>query len=106
MIFTYLKYIKNPLIRKDSEENKKVKDTKTGAVGRPTILPEQLGHEVKICGDTEYCLGRGRSTKAKHIDNAKHVFWRRQICRPVLRLRQYQENNTKLVSKTGGNAWL
>eukprot|EP00972_Heterocapsa_arctica_P058414 8617965-Heterocapsa_arctica.AAC.1 len=72
MMFTYLKYIKKPLVRKDSEENKKVKGTETGAVGRPTILPEHLGHEVNICGDTEYCLGCGRSTKAKHIDTAKH----------------------------------
>eukprot|EP00972_Heterocapsa_arctica_P111377 16396970-Heterocapsa_arctica.AAC.1 len=31
MIFTYLKYSKNPLVIKDSEENKKVKGTKTGA---------------------------------------------------------------------------
>eukprot|EP00972_Heterocapsa_arctica_P022678 3336106-Heterocapsa_arctica.AAC.1 len=28
--------------------------------------------------------------KGKHIDTAKHVFWRRQICTPALRLRQYQ----------------
>eukprot|EP00972_Heterocapsa_arctica_P014684 2162452-Heterocapsa_arctica.AAC.1 len=79
MISTYTKYIKNHLARKDAEENKKVKGTKAGAVGRPSILPEQLGHDVKICGDTEYCLGCGRRTKAKHIDTAKHVFWRRQI---------------------------
>eukprot|EP00972_Heterocapsa_arctica_P048043 7084977-Heterocapsa_arctica.AAC.1 len=55
-----------------------LKGTKTGAAGRPSILPAQLGHDVKICGDTEYCLGCGRCTKAKHIDIAKHVFWRRQ----------------------------
>eukprot|EP00972_Heterocapsa_arctica_P047910 7067328-Heterocapsa_arctica.AAC.1 len=45
MIYTYTRYINNPLVRKDAEENKKVKGTKTGAVGRPSILPEQLGHE-------------------------------------------------------------
>eukprot|EP00972_Heterocapsa_arctica_P041121 6060562-Heterocapsa_arctica.AAC.1 len=55
---------------------KKVKGTKTGAVGRPSILPEQLGHDVKTCGEYEYCLGCGRSTKATRIDTAKHVFWR------------------------------
>eukprot|EP00972_Heterocapsa_arctica_P019987 2950153-Heterocapsa_arctica.AAC.1 len=60
------------MVRKDAEENKKVKGTKTGAVGRPTILLEKLGHEVRICGDTEFCLGCGRSTKANHIDTAKH----------------------------------
>eukprot|EP00972_Heterocapsa_arctica_P025141 3703517-Heterocapsa_arctica.AAC.1 len=78
MIYTYLTYINNPRVRKDAEENKKVKGTKTGTVGRPSILPEQLGHEVKICGDTEYCLGCGRSIMAKHIYTAEHVFWRRQ----------------------------
>eukprot|EP00972_Heterocapsa_arctica_P085873 12655084-Heterocapsa_arctica.AAC.1 len=91
VIYTYTRYINNPLVRKDAEENKKVKGTKTGAVGRPSILPEQVGHEVKICGDFEYCLGCGRSTKAKHIDTAQHVFWRRQICTLVLRLRPYQD---------------
>eukprot|EP00972_Heterocapsa_arctica_P048035 7084478-Heterocapsa_arctica.AAC.1 len=78
MIYTYLRYIKNPLVRTDVETNAKVKGTKTGAVGRPTILPEQMGHEVHICGDTEYCLACGRSTKAKHIETANHVFWRKQ----------------------------
>eukprot|EP00972_Heterocapsa_arctica_P102243 15065079-Heterocapsa_arctica.AAC.1 len=65
-------YIKNPLVKEDAEKHKKIKGTKTGAVGRPSILPEQLGHDVKIRGDYEYCLGRGRSTKAKHIESAKH----------------------------------
>eukprot|EP00972_Heterocapsa_arctica_P078958 11642336-Heterocapsa_arctica.AAC.1 len=72
-----------------------VKGTKTGAVGRPSTSPEHLGHDVNICGDTEYCLGCGRSAKAKHIDTAKHVFWRREICTPVLRLRQYQNKQHK-----------
>eukprot|EP00972_Heterocapsa_arctica_P084148 12396458-Heterocapsa_arctica.AAC.1 len=95
MISTYTRYINNPLVRKDAEDNKKVKGTKTGAVGRPSILLEQLGHDVRICGDTEYCLACGRSTKAKHIDTAKHVFWRRHICNPVLRPRQYQDTRHK-----------
>eukprot|EP00972_Heterocapsa_arctica_P038193 5624044-Heterocapsa_arctica.AAC.1 len=68
-----------------------MKGTKTGTVGRPKITPEQMGHEVHICGNTEYCLGCGRNAKAKHIDTAKHVFWRKLVCKPVLRLRQYQE---------------
>eukprot|EP00972_Heterocapsa_arctica_P115390 16447478-Heterocapsa_arctica.AAC.1 len=91
MIYTYLTYNNNPLVRNDAEDNTKVKGTNKGAVDRPSILPAQLGHDVKICGDTAYCLGCGRCTKAKHIDTAKHVFWRRQVCAPVLRLRQYQE---------------
>eukprot|EP00972_Heterocapsa_arctica_P081693 12041248-Heterocapsa_arctica.AAC.1 len=37
---TYTRYINNPLVRKDAEDHEKVKGTKTGAVGRPTILPE------------------------------------------------------------------
>eukprot|EP00972_Heterocapsa_arctica_P062512 9215504-Heterocapsa_arctica.AAC.1 len=34
--------------------------------------------------------------KAKHIDTAKRVFWRRQICTPALRLRQYQDKQHKI----------
>eukprot|EP00972_Heterocapsa_arctica_P015494 2280885-Heterocapsa_arctica.AAC.1 len=64
-----------------------MKGTKTGAVGRPSMMPEQLGHEVKTHGNYEYCLKCGKYTKAKHIDIAKHLFWRRDICTPVLRLR-------------------
>eukprot|EP00972_Heterocapsa_arctica_P017168 2537980-Heterocapsa_arctica.AAC.1 len=85
---TCIKYIKKTCGKRGCGKHKKIKGTKTGAVGRPSSLPEQLGHNVKICGDYEYCLGRGRTTKAKHIDTAKHVFWRREICTPILRLRQ------------------
>eukprot|EP00972_Heterocapsa_arctica_P071764 10599328-Heterocapsa_arctica.AAC.1 len=88
---------------KDAKEHKNVKGTKTGAVGRPSILPEQLGHEVKICGDNEYCLGCGRGTKAKHIDTAKHVF------RCVPQCSGYdstKRNSTMLVSTIGGTARL
>eukprot|EP00972_Heterocapsa_arctica_P085141 12545429-Heterocapsa_arctica.AAC.1 len=69
---TYINYIKNLLVKEDAEKHKNMKGTKTGAVGRPSVLPEQLGHDVKLCGEHEYCLGCGRSTKAKHIDTAKH----------------------------------
>eukprot|EP00972_Heterocapsa_arctica_P051421 7564216-Heterocapsa_arctica.AAC.1 len=37
MISTYTKYIKNLQVRKDAEENKKVKGAKTGALGGPSI---------------------------------------------------------------------
>eukprot|EP00972_Heterocapsa_arctica_P077856 11484433-Heterocapsa_arctica.AAC.1 len=67
-----MRYIKTTIVRKDAESNAKVKGTKIGAVGRPTIRPEQMGHEVHTCGDTEYCLGCGRCTKARHIVTAKH----------------------------------
>eukprot|EP00972_Heterocapsa_arctica_P049557 7294137-Heterocapsa_arctica.AAC.1 len=72
MMKTYIKYINNPLVKEDAERHKHIKGTTTGAVGRPSISPEQLGHDVNICGDYEYCLGCGRSTKAKRIDKAKH----------------------------------
>eukprot|EP00972_Heterocapsa_arctica_P019084 2816919-Heterocapsa_arctica.AAC.1 len=49
--------------------------------------------------EIEYCLGRGRSTKAKHIDTAKHVFWLREICAPILRLRQYQDKQQQIGFK-------
>ncbi len=70
--YTKTKY-KNPLVRTNAEENKKVKGTQTGAVGRLSILPIQLGHDVKTCGDNGCCLGCGRNTKDKHIDTATHV---------------------------------
>eukprot|EP00972_Heterocapsa_arctica_P049785 7324578-Heterocapsa_arctica.AAC.1 len=63
---TYIKYIKNPLVKEDAEKHQKIKGTKTGAVGRPTRLPEQLGHEVQTAitmkGDYEYCLKCGKYT--------------------------------------------
>eukprot|EP00972_Heterocapsa_arctica_P101251 14925125-Heterocapsa_arctica.AAC.1 len=31
---------------------------------------------------TEYCLGCGRETKAKHSTSAKLTCWRRQFCKP------------------------
>eukprot|EP00972_Heterocapsa_arctica_P113995 16440166-Heterocapsa_arctica.AAC.1 len=85
MIHTYERYITNRLVRKDVDDNAKVKGTKTGTIGRPNITLEQMGHEVHICGDTEYCLGCGRNANAKHIDTAKHVFWRKpcQACKAV-----------------------
>eukprot|EP00972_Heterocapsa_arctica_P057921 8545906-Heterocapsa_arctica.AAC.1 len=52
---TYIKYIKNPLVKEDAERHTNIKGTNTGAVGRTSILPEQLGHD----------------TKAKHIETAK-----------------------------------
>eukprot|EP00972_Heterocapsa_arctica_P048666 7173059-Heterocapsa_arctica.AAC.1 len=63
----------------------KHKGNKTGAVGRPSILPEQLGHDVKSCGENEYRLGCGRSTKAKHIDTANHVFWEKGDMHPDIK---------------------
>eukprot|EP00972_Heterocapsa_arctica_P099841 14728423-Heterocapsa_arctica.AAC.1 len=45
MLRTYIKYIKHPLVKEDAEKHRKIKGTKTRAVGRPSIMPEQLGHE-------------------------------------------------------------
>eukprot|EP00972_Heterocapsa_arctica_P034734 5113810-Heterocapsa_arctica.AAC.1 len=59
----------------------KIKGTPTGTKGRQIIMPEQMGHEVQISGDYEYCRGCGRTTKAKSSTSAKRVFWRRQYCR-------------------------
>eukprot|EP00972_Heterocapsa_arctica_P018632 2754117-Heterocapsa_arctica.AAC.1 len=78
---TYIKYIKNPLVKEDAEKHK-IKGTKPGAVGRPSILPEQLGHKVQTLGNYESCLKCGKCAQAKHIETAKHVFWRRDICTP------------------------
>eukprot|EP00972_Heterocapsa_arctica_P082824 12205504-Heterocapsa_arctica.AAC.1 len=84
------------MVKEDAIKHNNIKGTKTGAVGRPSMMPEQLGHYVKIHGDYEYCLGCGRCTKAKHMETAKHVFWRRDICTPVLSLRQYHNTQHKI----------
>eukprot|EP00972_Heterocapsa_arctica_P074546 11002660-Heterocapsa_arctica.AAC.1 len=86
MIKNYLKYITHPLVRKDVIENKKIKGTPTSIKGRQIITPEQMGHDVEICGEYEYCLGCGRTTKAKHNTTAKRICWRRQQRRPVVRM--------------------
>jgi hypothetical protein len=91
MTSTYIRYIKKPQVRKNSEENKKIKGTPTGMVGRPPIMPEQRGHNVEISGKFEFCADCGRSTAANHIKTAKHVHWRKQACEPVQRLRQYRD---------------
>eukprot|EP00972_Heterocapsa_arctica_P019145 2826609-Heterocapsa_arctica.AAC.1 len=61
-----------------------MKGTPTGKKGRQIIRPEQLGHDVQISGKYEYSLGCGRSTQATHIQSANIVFWRRQLCKPVM----------------------
>eukprot|EP00972_Heterocapsa_arctica_P013384 1970739-Heterocapsa_arctica.AAC.1 len=61
MIRTYKKYITNPLVITDIENNVKIKGTPAWEKGRPCIWPEQLGHHVKISGEFEYCLGCVRS---------------------------------------------
>eukprot|EP00972_Heterocapsa_arctica_P106546 15694535-Heterocapsa_arctica.AAC.1 len=45
MMKAYIKYIKNPMVKEDAEKHKNIKGTKTDAVGRPSILPEQLEHD-------------------------------------------------------------
>eukprot|EP00972_Heterocapsa_arctica_P101664 14980414-Heterocapsa_arctica.AAC.1 len=56
-----------------------------------------MGHEVQTCGDYEYCLGCGRTTKAKHSTSANIVFWRRQHCKPVMRMKRYRKRNHEIV---------
>eukprot|EP00972_Heterocapsa_arctica_P035598 5238703-Heterocapsa_arctica.AAC.1 len=50
IINTYNTYITNPLVRKDIEMNAKIKGTPSGKKSRPSIRPEQLGHDVKFSG--------------------------------------------------------
>eukprot|EP00972_Heterocapsa_arctica_P040907 6028408-Heterocapsa_arctica.AAC.1 len=57
MMRTYIKYIANPLVRKDIDSNVRTKGRLEGKKGRPCIMPEQLGHEVQAIGEYEYCLG-------------------------------------------------
>eukprot|EP00972_Heterocapsa_arctica_P025225 3716929-Heterocapsa_arctica.AAC.1 len=50
MINAYSIYITNSLIKKDISVNVKIKGTPSGKKGRPSIRPEQSGHDVKISG--------------------------------------------------------
>eukprot|EP00972_Heterocapsa_arctica_P037520 5524320-Heterocapsa_arctica.AAC.1 len=74
----YIIYIQHTLVREDALEHKHIKGSPTGKKGRQIVRPEQMGHEVQTCDDYEYCLGRGRTTKAKHSTSATIIFWRRQ----------------------------
>eukprot|EP00972_Heterocapsa_arctica_P016012 2360988-Heterocapsa_arctica.AAC.1 len=56
-----------------------------------------MGHEVQTCGDYEYCLGCGRTTKATHCTSAKRVFWRRQYCTPVMIMKRYRNINQETI---------
>eukprot|EP00972_Heterocapsa_arctica_P112660 16433016-Heterocapsa_arctica.AAC.1 len=64
-------YITHPLVITYALDNKQIKGTPTGTNGRQIMMPERMGHEVRISGDYEYCLGCGRTTKAKHSTSAK-----------------------------------
>eukprot|EP00972_Heterocapsa_arctica_P085730 12632585-Heterocapsa_arctica.AAC.1 len=56
-----------------------------------------MGHEVQTCGDYAYCLGCGRNTKAKHSISAKRIFWRREFCKPVMRMKRYRKRNHDII---------
>eukprot|EP00972_Heterocapsa_arctica_P091191 13455768-Heterocapsa_arctica.AAC.1 len=56
-----------------------------------------MGHEVQICGDYEYCLGCGRNTKTKHSILANRVFWRREYCKPVIRMKRHRRRNHDII---------
>ena len=47
-------------------------------------------HEVKGC---QYCLGCGRSTKAK----AQRLFWKNQACVPSDRYKAYMEKGHRVL---------
>eukprot|EP00972_Heterocapsa_arctica_P088194 13003969-Heterocapsa_arctica.AAC.1 len=56
-----------------------------------------MGHDVQTCGNYEYCLGCGRETQAKHIPAAKRIFWRRQYCKPTVRLERYRSRKHNVI---------
>eukprot|EP00972_Heterocapsa_arctica_P015268 2249503-Heterocapsa_arctica.AAC.1 len=70
MLRNYIKYIQHTLVRGDALKYKKIKGSPTGKKGR---------HEVQTCGDCEYCLGCGRTTKAKHSTSAKRSLLEKTI---------------------------
>eukprot|EP00972_Heterocapsa_arctica_P042228 6225703-Heterocapsa_arctica.AAC.1 len=56
-----------------------------------------MGHEVQTCGAYEYCIGCGRNTKAKHSTSAKRVVWRRQYCKPVMRMKRCRKKHHDII---------
>eukprot|EP00972_Heterocapsa_arctica_P031298 4608132-Heterocapsa_arctica.AAC.1 len=89
---TYIKYIGNPLVRKDIDSNARIKCKPEGKKGRPCIRPEQLGHAVQDHGEYQSCLGCGRCTKANHVDSAKRAFWNTNPCKPIARYNKHLDN--------------
>eukprot|EP00972_Heterocapsa_arctica_P053131 7824658-Heterocapsa_arctica.AAC.1 len=79
MLKNYIIYINHPDVRKYALYNNKIKGTPTGTKGRHIIRPEQIGKEVQTCGDYAYCLGCGRSTKAKRSTSAKRGVLEKRI---------------------------
>eukprot|EP00972_Heterocapsa_arctica_P111464 16409772-Heterocapsa_arctica.AAC.1 len=97
MMRTYIKYIQHTLVREDALKNKKIKGSPTDKKGRQIIRPEQMGHDVQTSGVYEYCLGCGRETQAKHNLSAKRIFWRRQYCKPVVRMERYRKRKHDII---------
>eukprot|EP00972_Heterocapsa_arctica_P115004 16445561-Heterocapsa_arctica.AAC.1 len=56
-----------------------------------------MGHELQTSGGYEYCLGCGRETKAKHSTSATLIFWRRQYCKPAVRIERYRKINHDII---------
>eukprot|EP00972_Heterocapsa_arctica_P055956 8253309-Heterocapsa_arctica.AAC.1 len=97
MLRTYIRYIQHTLVREDALKHKRIKGSPTGKKGRQIIRPEQMGHGVQTNGDYEYCLGCGRTSKAKYDKSAKRVFWGREFCKPVKRLERYRKRRHDLI---------
>eukprot|EP00972_Heterocapsa_arctica_P030958 4552302-Heterocapsa_arctica.AAC.1 len=64
-----------------------------------------MGHIVQTIGDYEYCLGCGRDTRSQE----KRVFWRRNHCKPVIRLVRYKKKHDIIfelpIGATEGSPW-
>eukprot|EP00972_Heterocapsa_arctica_P024657 3636920-Heterocapsa_arctica.AAC.1 len=56
-----------------------------------------MGHEVQTFGDYEYCIGCGRNNKTKHSKSANIIFWRREYCEPVTRLKRYRTRDHDVI---------
>eukprot|EP00972_Heterocapsa_arctica_P013733 2025741-Heterocapsa_arctica.AAC.1 len=56
-----------------------------------------MGHEVQTSGEYEYCLGCGTETKAQHSTSAKRICWRRQYCKPAVRIERYRKRHHDII---------
>ena len=93
ILATYVRYLGCPKVRQSFVDMRNRAPGIRGPRGRPRITPELRGHAVHEVKGCQYCLGCGRSTKAK----AQRLFWKNQSCVPSDRYKLYLEKGHKVL---------
>ena len=93
LLATYIRYMGYPKVRQLFVEMRARVSGVKGARGRPRITPEKRGHAVHEVKGCQYCLGCGRSTKAR----VQRLFWKNQACEPTDRYRSFLEKGHEVL---------